>query len=60
MDREIYDVEIAMQAFRMMRDGGYRRAEKLLEDLKADFPEIPEDRLKKVMGQLCRRLMEDE
>lgn len=58
--REIYDVEIAMQAFRMMRDGGYRKAEKLFEDLQTDFPEIPPDRLKMVMGKLCRRLMENE
>lgn len=58
--REIYDVEIAMQAFRMMRDGGYRKAEKLFEALQADFPEIPAERLKMIMSQLCRRLMESE
>lgn len=58
MDEDFYDVEIAMHAFRMMRNRPYQKAKKLLQDLQADFPDIPEERLKKVMGDLCRRLME--
>lgn len=60
LDKEIHDVEIAMHAFRLMRDGGYRRAKALFEDMKKDFPDIPEDRLKQVMAQLCRGLMKNE
>ncbi len=59
-DQELHDVEITMHAFRLLRDGGYRRAAPLFRDMKAAFPEIPEERLKTVMAELCRRLMERE
>jgi hypothetical protein len=57
--RDVYDVEVAMQAFRMMRDGGYRKADPLFEDLKAEFPDVPAERLRQIMVRLCRRLLED-
>jgi|GEM_PF-4034137 len=59
-DRELLELEITMHAFRMMRDGGYRRATKLWEDLQKDFLDVPKDRLKQVVAALCRKLMEEE
>lgn len=59
-DRELHDVEIAMHAYRLLRDGGYRKAKPLFEAMKAAFQDIPEARLKSVMAELCRSLMENE
>ena len=58
-DKEIHDIEITMHAFRMMRDGGYKKAKALFDDIKKDFPDIPEPRLKSVLANLCRRLLEE-
>lgn len=59
IDREIYDIDITMHAYRLMRDGGFKKAEALFNSLKEDFPDIPEQRLKSVLASLCRRLLEE-
>lgn len=52
-DREPMELEVTMHAFRMMRDGGYRRANQLWLDLQKDFPEVPTDQLKRIVATLC-------
>ncbi|MEE4461059.1 hypothetical protein V2S84_02730 [Azotobacter chroococcum] len=58
MSKAYEDIEIVMHAFRLARDGGYRRAKPLLDDLRAAFPAAPDEQIKRCVGRLASKLME--
>lgn len=59
-DNSAEDVILHMELFRMMRDGGYRKAAPFLEDARKAFPEVPEEKLRQVIRKIVTKMIEHQ
>lgn len=53
------DLELRMHAFRLIRSERYRTAAAVLQAMKEDFPEVDEERIKRVLASLAAKLLEN-
>lgn len=56
---ESIDLEMRMQAFRLIRSDRYRTAAAIVEAMKEDFPEASEEQIKRVLASLAAKILED-
>jgi hypothetical protein len=56
---EVLDVELTMHAFRLMRSERYRTASEVIDAMKADFPEVDEERINRTLATLAAKLHAD-